>query len=316
MTLPDQGHGRKARRRGPGPLFFLIIAAAAIWCGGWFWLKAQVEQRMDAAVAQAAGDGYGLRWASRKVSGFPFRMNVELTDVAATEPSGWAVTIPRLKGEAFAYAIHHWVVLIPEGLTFTRPDGGAVIVTARALRASLTDFDQKPPRIAVEGVDLAFTPEAGAKPYFLSAARTLNARIIPGPDDQGGVLLLLGGTRMALEGLAARATEGGLVDFELDLTLSRVSGFQGRSWADAARSWTGSGGVILVRKASVSGGAAVLKAEGGTLTVGPDGRLQGDLDAELGDIAGQGQPLRGRVTLTGGEARLGPLVIGPAPRLF
>lgn len=316
MTLPDPADRRKSRRRGPGGLFILVILLAAAWSGGWFWLKGQVEQRMDAVVAQAKQDGYELRWAGRKISGFPFRVDVELTDVVATEPSGWGVAIPRVKGEAFAYAIHHWVVVLPEGLTFNRPDGGAVIVTARALRASLTDFDKRPPSVAIEGVDMTFTPEAGARPYFLSAARSLNARIIPGPDDQGGVLLLLGGTRMALEGLAARATEGGLVNFELDLTLTRVSGFEGRSWAQAARAWTGAGGVILVRKASVSGGAAVLSAKSGTLTVAPDGRLQGDLDAELGDLSGQGQPLRGRVSLVEGQARLGPLVIGPSPRLF
>lgn len=315
MTLPDPGEGRK-RRRGPGCLIFLVLLAAGLWSGGWFWLKGETEARMDKAAKDAAARGYALAWDKRTVSGFPFRLDVTLEGFRASEPSGWAIRADQLKGEAYVYALDHWVLVAPTGLTFTRPDGGSVVVAGQALRASVTDFDKRPPRIAIEGYKLTFKPAPGAKPYFLSAAETLHLRLVPGPDDQGGFLLRLGKSNMALEGLAARATEGRTVDLDIDLTLTKMSGFQGGDWAGGVQGWNGAGGQILVRKAAITGGDAVLQAKGGTLTVGPDGRLQGDLDASLGDIAGEGPPLQGRVQLRDGQVMLGPLGIGPSPKIY
>ncbi len=315
MTLPDPAPSRK--RRGPlGVMFALALILAAGWSAGWFWLKDQTIARMD-QTAKALGDsGYRLEWSKREVSGFPFRLDVNLSDVRVSEPSGWALTAPLIKSEAFIYALGHWVLVAPQGVTFTRPDGGAVIVQGQALRASATDFDKRPPRIDIEGANLTFSPEAGAKPYFLSSAKQLNVRIIAGPDDQGAFLLRVGGARMALQGLAARATEGGLVDMDLGLTLTRLSAFDGQSWETAARAWAGAGGVIEVDRASVSGGAARLSAKAGTLRPGRDGRLEGSLDASLGDLTGSGQALQGQVVLRGDKAFIGPLEIGPSPRVW
>ena len=47
-----------------------------------------------------------------------------------------------------------------------------------------------------------------------------------------------------------------------------------------------------------------------------NGRLAGDLDATLGDLTGSGQALEGRVSLQDGKARLGPLELGPSPRVW
>jgi len=316
MTLPDHEPGRKHRRLGLLAPFALLVLVMAGWTVGWLWLKGEASRRMDLATSALADRGYRVTWEDRQISGYPFRLDVNLTGLRLSEPSGWSLSIPELKGEAYVYALQHWVTVAPRGLTFNRPDGGAVIVQARALRASLADLDRKPPRIALEGVDMTFQPEAGAAPYFLSATRRMHLRLIPGPEDQGGILLYLEGADMALQGLAARATEGHPVSFELDLTLSRMSGFSGGSWSEAAGAWSRNGGRILVRKARVAGGDAVLQARSGTLSIGADGRLEGALGATLGDLTGSGQSLQGEVTLEGGKASLGALVIGPSPRLF
>lgn len=279
-------------------------------------MRGEAMRRMDETAKVLGDKGYRLTWSERTVSGYPFRLDVNLKDAQVAEPSGWQLTAPLIKGEAYIYRLDHWVVVAPQGVTFTRPDGGAVIVQGKALRASLADFDKKPPSLMLEGVDLTFSPEAGAKPYFLSAAKQLNLKIMAGPDDLGGVLLHVGGARMALEGLAARATEGGVVDMDLDLTLTRMSALAGEDWEGAARAWAAAGGVIKVRQASVSGGAARLSAKAGTLTPDANGRLAGDLDATLGDLTGSGQSLQGQVSLQGGKARIGPLEVGPSPRVW
>lgn len=313
-TLPDQRPRRK--RLGITTPFILLAILIAAWSGGWWWLRGEAMQRMDETAKVMGDKGYRLTWSERTVSGYPFRLDVNLKDAAVSEPSGWQLTAPLIKAEAYIYRLDHWVLVTPQGLTFTRPDGGAVIVQGRAMRASLADFDKRPPSIMLEGVDLTFDPEAGAKPYFLSAAKQLNMKILAGPDDLGGVLLHIGGARMALEGLAARATEGGLVDMDLDLTLTKMSALAGQDWESAARSWAAKGGVIQVRQASVTGGAAKLSAKAGTLTPDANGRLSGDLDATLGDLTGSGQALQGRVSLQDGKASIGPLEIGPSPRVW
>ncbi|HYE46650.1 MAG TPA: DUF2125 domain-containing protein [Caulobacter sp.] len=314
MSLPDPASPRK--RRGPGLILVLAALLVGGWSAGWFWLKGEAVKRMDQAAKDLSDRGYRLEWSRREVTGFPFRLDVDLSDLRVSEPSGWALSAPLIKSEAFVYALGHWVLVAPQGVTFTRPDGGAVIVQGQALRASLSDLGKRPPRVDIEGVNLTFSPEAGAKPYFLSSARQLNVRLVAGPDDNGAFLLRVGGAQMALEGLAARATEGGLVDMDLGLTLTRVSAFGGQSWEDGARAWARAGGRIEVDRASVSGGQARLSAKTGTLRPDRAGRLEGQLDASLGDLTGSGQLLQGRVILRDGKAFIGPLEIGPSPRVW
>jgi hypothetical protein len=95
-----------------------------------------------------------------------------------------------------------------------------------------------------------------------------------------------------------------------------------------ARTWAASGGTAQVRKVSLTAGGAELIAHGDNLTVGPDGRVQGQLDVDLrkagdalSDLSGGAIPPEasfGGATLTfrDGEARLGPMRIAPAPRLY
>lgn len=312
-TLPEQAPRRK---RGIALPFILAAIVIAAWSGGWWYMRGEAMRRLDETARTMGDRGYRLTWSERTVSGFPFRLDVNLKDATVSEPSGWQLTAPLIKAEAYIYRFDHWVMVTPQGLTFTRPDGGAVIVQGKAMRASLSDVGKRPPSIMLEGVELTFNPEAGAKPYFLSAARQLNMKIMAGPDDLGGVLLRIGGARMALEGLAARATEGAPVDMDLNLTLTKMSALAGEDWESAARAWAAKGGVIQVKQAQITGGAARLSARAGTLTPDANGRLAGELDATLGDLTGSGQALQGRVSLSDGKARIGPLEIGPSPRVW
>jgi len=82
-------------------------------------------------VTQLRAQGYPVAWETRTVGGFPFRLDVTLTGARIAEPSGWAVAMPALKTEAWIYRLDHWMLVAPEGVTLSRPDGGAVLVRAR-----------------------------------------------------------------------------------------------------------------------------------------------------------------------------------------
>ena len=316
MTLPDRSPPRKSRRLGLVLPWLALALLAGGWSLAWFKLRAEAVSRMDAAAVELRAQGYPVEWKTRTVTGYPFRLDITLTDARIGEPSGWAMALPTLKGEAWIYRLDHWMLVAPDGVTLTRPDGGAVAVRARALRASLGGIGGRPPRLSVEGVDVDFDTAPGAKPYLIRSAERLELHLRPGPDDQGGVLFKVEGAKLRLEGLPARVAQDRPVSMQWDLVLSKMSAFNGRSWPSAVRNWRDAGGVITVRAAELRGGDALLTGTGGPLRVGPDGLLEGRIDAQLKDSNGQGQGFGGPVNLEDGRARLGPLDLGPAPRVY
>jgi len=67
------------RRRPLWRLFFmpaLLLVAAAVWSGFWFFAASQVEVKADAWRAQEAASGRVYDCARRSVAGFPFRLEV------------------------------------------------------------------------------------------------------------------------------------------------------------------------------------------------------------------------------------------------
>ena len=316
MTLPDSPPRRKPRRLGLFLPWLLALRVVGGWSVAWFRLRSEAVDRMDAAVVQLRAQGYPVAWETRTVTGFPFRLDVTLTGARIAEPSGWALALPLLKSEAYIYRLDQWMLLAPEGVTLTRPDDGPVAVRAGALRASLGGFDARPPRLSVEGVDVAFDTAPGAKPYMIKSAERLELHTRPGPDDQGGVLFRVEGARLRLKGLPARIAQDRPVSMSWDLVLSKMSAFHGDSWPSVVRRWRDGGGVLTVRSAELRGGDALLTGSGGPLRVGLDGRLEGRLDARLKDAGGGDQSFGGPVELKDGEAKFGPFSLGPSPRVF
>jgi hypothetical protein len=342
--LPDPDAARKPRRFWLYAPFVLLLVAAAAWSAGWVYLSGEAAKQMDAQVARFRAAGYDIAWRDRTIGGYPFRLDVTLTDARVREPSGWALAAPRLEGEAFVHALRHWVFATPQGLTFTRPAGGPVEVKAALLHASLHDLDKRPPSFSFEGAKLRFTPAPGAQPFALSAADHVELHLRPGPDDQGAVLFKLDGGKARLSGLFARMAGDKPVSIVWDSLLTRMSGFQGATWHDAARAWSQGGGTIHVRQAGITAGDALIGAQSGTLTLDTDGRLSGAVDvtlreapralsvmAEQGTIPpdaamaatavaqarqDQGDAARATLTFQAGRVTLGPVAIGPAPRIY
>jgi len=123
-----------------------------------------------------------------------------------------------------------------------------------------------------------------------------------------------------------------------------MSAFNGPDWPDAVRHWVAAGGQMTVRNAGVTAGEALIGATSGTLSVGSDGRLRGVLPVtlkqapralgamgasgvlpkETADAAasvaearqGSGQVARATLYFQAGETTLGPVAIGPAPKVY
>jgi hypothetical protein len=345
QTLPDSEAPRKHRRWflwGPWIAFVLLLVVGG---GAWVSLRVQAVRHMDAQAERLRAAGYDIAWSERRISGFPFRLEAVLTNVRIAEPSGWAIEAPEIQAEAAVYALGRWVAYAPRGVSLTRPGSGTVRIEAKVLRASLSGLDRAPPpRISIEGQDLTFIAPPGAKPYPLHSAKNLQIHTRGGPDDQGEILFRLEGGQAELPALMGRIAQGKPIAIVWDSVFSKASALKGRDWPSAVQAWTDAGGKLTVRNVAMTAGDAQLNALGGTLSVGFDGRLRGDLPVELRQApraliamgeAGAAPPeaaaaaaavvaarqddsaaARASITFEAGQATLGPVALGSAPRVY
>ncbi len=336
MTHNDAAPSRKARRSRLFMPFILAALVAGGWSYGWFWLRGQAEQRMDAQAADLKSRGYDLSWSARTFSGFPFRMNLDLTDARVAEPTGWAVRAPQLKGEAEIFDLTHWVLVAPQGVVLTRPEAGDVAITGQALRASISHIKEYPPRMSVEGVKLTFTPAPGSKPFELVSADNMQLHVRGGPDDQGAIFFKAGGAKTAFTGLLGRIAQDKTASMLLETRLSHVSQLRGRNWEAAVKQWSAAGGQITFQQSQLLAGDAEGKAESGVLSVDSEGRLTGALEVAIKERVKPGQPIRtpqqalaaaaqavgqepiieASLKFENGRSFLGMIDTGPAPTVY
>ncbi|MET0294383.1 MAG: DUF2125 domain-containing protein [Phenylobacterium sp.] len=343
MSLPDRDLPRKANRLGLYIPFGLALLLIVGWTAAWLWMRGEARERLETTASELRRAGYEVSWKRLGIGGYPFRLNLSLSEPRIREPSGWALQAPTLEAQAPAYAPGEWLLAAPEGLTFVRPIGGPVAVKGRLLRASLADPAAHPPSLSVEGADLTFAPAAGAQPFALSAAKAFELHLRAMPEDQGVIRFKVDNGKARLAGLFARIAGDKPVSMVFEGVFSEASAFAGRDWASAVRAWTDGGGQMSVRQAGVTAGQAVLGAQSGTLTVGADGRLRGSIDASLRQAPmalgamGQagvippesaaaasavaqarqtGDVARATLTFEAGQTTLGPVAIGPAPRVY
>ncbi len=318
-------HGvRKPRRLGLYIPWGLAAILAIAWSLAWLWLAHESGRRIDAGAASLRAAGWQASWGSRRIGGYPFRLDAEFTDLKLADPSGWSVALPTLKAEAYVFAPTRWVAAAPNGLTFTRPAGGAVSVTARLLRASVNGWDKRPPNISLAADDVILTTAAGAAPFWLTSAKSLQFDTRAAPDDQGEVWFGLAGGAVSPDSWMGKVAGGGPVGITLDGVVFRAGTLAGPDWRDAARNWTHSGGGLDVRQLTLTAGRTSLDARRGSLAVDDNGALVGELDATLTEPGGllpglkseNGETETQRLTFHGGWTWLGPLRIAPAPRLF
>jgi hypothetical protein len=342
MTAPDTPWRPRPRRLGLYVPFILLGLAVVALAVAWVWARGRIEAGLDAARSARPGSPVTMGFAALKISGFPFRLDLDLEGAQLADPSGWSLYAPRLEAEAYLFAPDHWVMFAPQGVVIGRRGAGPLVVTAKVLRASLSDLGRRPPRLSVEGLDLAFATPPGARPFLLRTAKEFHLHTKAGPDDQGAAYLEVDQADAQLTGLLARIAEGKPVSLLADVVYSHADALAGASVPQALRDWGNVGGAFDVRRLKVVAGQAMIESQPGALGVGPDGRLQGSLRLTLrqaakvvGALGAQGDlapdAARSALAVTGvggapaaaltlefqaGRTTLGPVAIGPAPRLY
>jgi hypothetical protein len=164
------------------------------------------------------------------------------------------------------------------------------------------------------------------------------------------VFVQLTNGRARLAGLFGRIAGDKPISLTWNSTLSSMSAFAGRDWAESVRRWSGAGGQMTVRAGSqFTAGDTLVQAHSGTLGADDDGRLRGVLDVGLREapraldamaasgvlsygsaeaaraVAGPGQAgggqaggaaARATIHFEAGQITLGPVALGRSPRVF
>ena len=142
---------------------------------------------------------------------------------------------------------------------------------------------------------------------------------------------------------ASSSTRSVTVTLIGDGDFTQAGAASGLGFTGAVRDWSEAGGTLTVRRLSLRAGAASLDSRSGTLAVAPDGRLAGSMvvrltgirrlvgalvaDAPLAPEVAKAaraviaaREVRDAATVTldfqAGETTLGPVAIGPSPRIF
>ncbi|HEY2659247.1 MAG TPA: DUF2125 domain-containing protein [Caulobacteraceae bacterium] len=324
--MPDLPSPRKPPSRFwlYGPYVLLVVAIIA-WSVVWMVVSRAATSRMDQAAASLRAQGWTVDWASRRVGGYPFRLNIRLQAPHIAEPSGWSLAAPALEAEAYAYAPGHWVMVAPQGVTLIRPNLGAVVIAGEALRASVTRTGDQPiPQIAIEGWKLTAAPQIGARPLPIASADRFALYLRPLAGDRAEFQLQLAGAAPVAGGLLARLSADRPLNLVWDETVSHAAALGGRDWPSAVRRWSGAGGGLSLTHGELSAGGVTLNAQSGQMVVGADGYLTGKVALDLshaesgalGEIAPDLPLVSTDLTFRGGKTLLGPFVVGKATKVY
>lgn len=122
------------------PTAVLIVLLGAYW---WFWQQAADEVREEVTewVQNERSEGRIADYTSMRISGFPYRLQVAITDPRLGDPAlGWSWEAEKMTGFVLPYRLNH-IVIVAEGaeqLEFMRLGRFEVVTgTPEQHRASL-----------------------------------------------------------------------------------------------------------------------------------------------------------------------------------
>lgn len=161
--------------------FFLwfVLGLGILWAGYWFAGSRAVEQGAQAWFADQRAAGLVAQNDGLSVSGFADRFDLTVTNPHVADPvSGWGWQAPFAQVFAMTWKPWHLIAALPQTQEITVPDGQTVTLGSQRLMASLLmqpsmtlGFE----RAVVEGETLALTSvtgwRAGADKIVLAAER-------------------------------------------------------------------------------------------------------------------------------------------------
>lgn len=324
-------------------ILWLVAALAVLWCGYWFLAARTLRTETLAALATMKAEGRA-DYSDVALGGFPARFELTVTDPAFRDPDrGLAWRAPRATVHALAYDPSRIIAVLPSDQVLGIA-GQTIALTTTDMRASAA-FGRSAdlPLQHAEAITDRTTAQS-ANGWSITAAQV---RLATRAEDFTAFRYRLGaeGTGLTLSGLPAEILgRAGLGNGPGRIRLDAGASFDGpldRNAVQAPPRTT----EIDVRALELDWGALSLRGNG-TLSVDPDGVPKGTLTlsvrnwqglpplmvaaglvpadmetrlaatmAQLARLSGKPDELTLPLAFQAGWVALGPLPLGPAPRL-
>lgn len=275
------------------PLALLVIAAI-VWSGLWFYAAGRAEREIDAWIGREAKLGRIWTCTDRHLAGFPFRFELRCLMPKLETRGGDAMRFTAASVEAVAqvWAPNHLVA------DFTGParvedlnTGQAYVAVWSLLQMSgVGDLSGRPERFSLQAHDLKLEQPGAAStpptPLLSAHLFEFHARRSPGqdgkPDGVDYASGLTGGESALLTALGAQ----GPVEMALQGTVTASADLRPMPVAQRLRAWAAAGGVAKLDRFHITSPKVAMTAVG-AVSLDPQGRLNGKLDlgfAGLNDL--------------------------------
>ena len=283
------------RRRPLWRLFILpaiLLVAAAAWSGFWFHTASEVGVRADAWAAQEARAGRVYDCGKRSVAGYPFRLEVRCDDASVSlvsQTAGAQAPFTARLGEIVVIAsIYQPKLLIAEfKAPATLADRGqppSMKLNWSVGRSSVVGLPDVPERVSLVFDNPAIdrvngpvqTPLARANHVELHG-RLAEGSVVANPVIET-VLQIAGGSVLEAHPLLASPFNA-----DVQTRLSGLKDFSPKPWPDRFREIQAAGGKVEIVRSRIAQGDVIAVASG-TLGLGANGRLDGELQMTVAGI--------------------------------
>ena len=327
-------------------LVIVILLAAFAWSGYWWLGSTTKEAALKGWLAERQGAGWVADYENLQVRGFPNRFDTRIINLELADPqSGWAWSAPEFQVLALSYQPNHIIAIWPRQQTISSPFE-RILVQSRNMRASVVfeaDTALAINRVVLEVDEMALTSTADwdsslqqvklstrqtlGEPFAhdldfqarnLKPARVFKAIIDPGkllPEAFEKLTIQLTGVfdgpwdRHAAEGDKPQLTR---------LDIDEITATWGRLDFQAKGSVTVDGAGYPVGKISVRArnwrDMLAVGVSSGLLPQEIASTLEGVLSI-VANLSGNPQTLDAPLSFANGQMKLGPVSLGPAPRL-
>lgn len=320
-------------------LLAIVVVLMTGWSGWWWFAAGMAERGARDWLAAHQAAGWQVNHQALAVRGFPNRIDLSLTGLALETPDRrWGWSAPFLQILSLSYKPWHLVVAFDHQQRITTPDE-VFTLTAERMQASVVlvpggDLALDRVQLVAEGVR-----RDGLRPLTVA---TFAAAAHPAVDRRHGWRIGLEGSGIAPDPAVMQRLPAGVLDaagaharldavVTLDAALDRHLGpvspsILGVQLREARAEWGPIrlylSGTLEPDRHGLATGRLELRIEGAATLLDlavASGMITPEQrplwDQATGAVARPDQPLQLVLNLVNGLVMLGPLVLGPAPRL-